>query len=117
MSLRHCDILPPKTSLDKNLKLKTLEILDCKGDEFVLTKVLTSTPMEKLDLRSEKDMTGPISNYKFRNFVENLPNTGHQLKSLHLGWNHLPSSYDFQFDLIKPIVDNCSILEELFLGY
>ena len=100
LSLQNCKILPPKSPCCKNLKLKTLEIIDCQGDEIFITKVLASSPMEKIDLRSGEDSLGPISMNNFHLFMKSLPQTGDQLKSLHLGWNHLSTYRRLQLSQI-----------------
>ena len=118
LALKDCKILPPKSSPYKNLKLKmkTLRLEDCQGDELIITKALTSFPMEKINLTSGEGSIGPISKNNFHDFVKSLPKTGGELKSLYLGLNHLASSSDLQFTQIKLIVDNCPHLEQLALG-
>ena len=48
--------------------------------------------------------------------MKSLPQTGGQLKSLHLGWNHLTTSRSLQLSQIKLIVNNCLNLEQHVLG-
>ena len=72
--------------------------------------------MENVNLSSGDLKASPISTDTFNNFIINLPKIGGGLKSLHLGWDHLPSDPNFQFELIKLIVDNCPNLEEFSLG-
>ena len=104
LSLYECTILPPKDMLTQPLNLKTLNLDETRGDTTLLNEILTSNPMEKVDLR---DCTSPNVHL----FIKSLPETGSKLKSLNL-YNGLLGNYG-DLASISKIVNTCLSLEEL----
>ena len=68
LSLSGCKILPPKSSFYENLNLKALEVDNCEGDELIVTRILESSPMEELDLRSKGDIAPLCSGSSKHNY-------------------------------------------------
>mgnify|MGYP002041749417 CR=1 FL=1 len=80
LGLFQCVILPPKVpgvKLTKPLNLKTLCLEEPMGDNTLLHEILTSHPLEKVDLTK---CTPP----DFSQFIQSLPQIGSKLKSLKL---------------------------------
>ena len=81
LGLFQCVILPPKVpgvKLTKPLNLKTFCLDNPMGDKTLLHEILTSHPLEKVELI---EYTPDISQ-----FIKSLPQIGSKLKSLNL-WN------------------------------
>ena len=130
LTLSQCKILPPKVRLPKplNLKpeplnLKTLSLDGTSGDKTLLNEIITSHPMENIDIRRNSDLSN-ISNIS--PFIKCLPKIGSQLKSLNLehgGLNRYGCvNLDTYLNIICAhslplIVDNCLGLEELNISY
>ena len=112
LSLHNCEILPPtvkSTVLTRPLKLKTISLDETKGDKSLVNEILTSHPMEKVDLWTESEML--MSENDIFKFIKLLPQIGSQLKSLNLGNGLLGEFCDLRS--ISLIVDSCLDLEEL----
>ena len=106
LGLFQCVILPPKVpgvKLTKPLNLKTLCLEEPMGDNTLLHEILTSHPLDKVDLTK---CTPP----DFSQFIQSLPQIGSKLKSLKLFAIRL--TYD-DLASISLIVNNCPDLEEL----
>ena len=113
LSLHNSEILPPRvksTVLTRPLKLKTLSLDDTTGDKSLANEILTSHPMEKVDLWSELEECILTEN-DISKFIKLLPQIGSQLKSLNLGNGLLGKFCDLSS--ISLIVDSCLDLEEL----
>ena len=112
LCLYRCEILPPRarvklTELKRSLNLKTLCLDQTKGDKTLVNEILTSHPMEKVDLELSMMSKDDISQ-----FIKLLPQIGSQLKSLKL--NAFSSvELDLTGISISLIVDSCRDLEEL----
>ena len=107
-------MLPPKVPNLPNpkfthpLKLKVVHIDDgCKGYAGLMTHILKTHPMEKIELERSEEF---ISNEKFSEFFASLPQTGSQLKSL-----NLPFDFGLNKESLEYIVKSCVNLEELDL--
>ena len=109
LGLFNCEILPPKVpgvKLTKPLNLKTLIHRNPMGDRTLLHEILTSHPLEKVELNCKLNCTPDISK-----FIKSSPQIGSKLKSLNLCgiqggmWDDLAS--------ISLIVNSCLDLEEL----
>ena len=117
LNLSLCEILPPKVRLLKDLKseplnLKTLSLDGTSGDKTLLNEIITSHPMENIDIRRSMNMY--LSN-NISLFIKCLPKIGSQLKSLNLEYGGL-NRYRGA-NSIPLIVDNCLGLEELNISY
>ena len=112
LSLYGCEILPPRaklTVLIRPLNLKTLCLEDTKGDQKLVNEILTSQPMEKVELIDWRMSENDISQ-----FINVLPQIGSQLKNLNLENGILGKFCDLSS--IYSIVNNCLSLEELNLS-
>ena len=105
LSLFKCKILPPRARLTRPLNLKVLSLDETKGDKTLLNELISSHPMEKVDLR---DSISP----NFSLFIKSQ--IGSQLKSLNLQ-NGLLGRYG-NLGTIALIVNTCLGLEELNLS-
>ena len=112
LSLFECEILPPRVRLILPLNLKTLSLEQTVGDEKFVNELLTSQPMEKIDIGDFRmtDLEGGISQ-----FIKSLPQIGSQLKCLNLYDGSLGNCGDLSS--ISLIVNTCLGMEELSLSY
>ena len=118
-SLYRCEILPPRVKLaelKRPLNLKTLCLDETKGDKTLVNEILTSHPMEKVDLRNgtapyDAPDSRMMSGDDISQFIKLLPQIGSQLKSLNLENGLLGKLCDLRS--ISLIVDSCLGLEEL----
>ena len=119
ISLYRCEILPPRVKLaelKRPLNLKTLCLDETKGDKTLVNEILTSHPMEKVDLRNgtapyDAPESRMMSQDDISQFIKLLPQIGSQLKSLNLENGLLGELCDLK--TISLIVDSCLGLEEL----
>ena len=126
LNLSLCEILPPKVRLPKSLNLKseplnlkTLSLDGTSGDKTLLNEIITSHPMENIDIRRNMNMY--LSN-NISLFIKCLPKIGSQLKSLNLEYGGLnryggATLNTICANSIPLIVDNCLGLEELNISY
>ena len=113
LQILNCKILPPKPKFTHPLKLKSLHIDElCSGSDVLMTHLLKTHPMEKIQLECSKKF---ISNKKFSEFSAGLPKTGSHLKSLALSYFDLDGKSDYihsgrHYDYIA---ESCTNLEWL----
>ena len=113
LQILNCKILPPKPKFTHPLKLKSLHIDElCSGYDGIITHLLKTHPMEKIQLERSKNL---ISNKKFSEFTGGLPKTGSRLKSLALAYFDLEgkSEYVHKGRHYDHIAESCVNLEEL----
>jgi hypothetical protein len=104
LSLLQCEILPPKVKMSQPLNLKTLSLHETHGGETLVNELLTSHPMEKIDLGNYLSL-----------FIKSLPQIGSKLKSLNLYNGNEEKIGDLSN--ISLIVNTCLSLEELNISY
>ena len=96
--------------MSQPLNLKTISLDETHGDETLVNELLTSHPMEKIDI-------GNYGSFDISLFIESLPQIGSKLKILNLYNGHGNIGKFGDLSNISLILNTCLSLEELNISY